>query len=254
MNAPLRLFVLLAVGLLSACSSLSDRQYEACIIGFSALGGAVGAISSGSGTLPGIAVGAGVSAVVCGPAEEPEVVAMAAPADSDGDGIADDADRCPGTPTGVEVDTKGCPLDGDGDGVADYLDRCPGTPAGIDVDEHGCPVKDEVMLTIDRLGFAFDSAELDAGSKAALGAAVDLIKSHSSVKMDVIGYTDTSGPESYNQGLSERRAKAAVAYLVSRGVDADQLRAVGRGEADPVASNDTRDGRSQNRRVEMVVR
>lgn len=251
MNAPLRLLLLAVAVLVSACSSTTQRQYEACIVGFSAAGGGVGATGSGAGVIVGTAVGAFVSAVVCEPPPPPP---PPAPADSDGDGVPDDRDACPRTPAGVEVDARGCPLDSDGDGVADYLDKCPNTPAGVKVDGSGCPVKDEVVLTIDRLGFAFDSAELDAKSKAALDAAVDVIKSHSAVKLDVVGYTDSTGPESYNQGLSERRAKAAVAYLVSRGVEAGQLRAVGRGEADPVASNDTRDGRARNRRVELVVR
>jgi len=61
-------------------------------------------------------------------------------ADKDGDGVADDKDKCPGTPANVKVDDKGCPLDSDGDGVADYMDKCPGTPAGVSVDSSGCPV------------------------------------------------------------------------------------------------------------------
>lgn len=253
MKFPLRLVALCSAALLSACSTVDERKYEACIVGSSAVGGVVGAASSGAGGVAGVAVGAGVGAVICN-LEKPEPVRAAPPADSDGDGVPDDRDRCPRTPAGVEVDMNGCPLDSDGDGVPDYKDRCANTPAGVKVDANGCPVKDEVVLTIDRLGFAFDSAELDAQSRAALDAAVAVIKSHSSVKMDVVGYTDSSGPESYNQKLSERRAKAAVDYLVSKGVARGQLNAVGRGEADPVASNDTRDGRSRNRRVELVVR
>jgi OOP family OmpA-OmpF porin len=60
--------------------------------------------------------------------------------DSDGDGVVDDLDKCPGTPSGVQVDKDGCPLDSDGDGVPDYLDKCPGTPAGVKVDQEGCPL------------------------------------------------------------------------------------------------------------------
>ena len=152
------------------------------------------------------------------------------------------------------MDSNGCALDTDGDGVPDHLDECPHTPAAVEVDERGCPVKDEVILTVDRMNFAFDSAQLDATAKAALDEAVTVIKSHSAVQLDVVGHTDTSGPEAYNQGLSERRAQAVVDYLVSRGVAASQLRAVGRGEGEPIASNDTRDGRERNRRVELVVR
>lgn len=62
------------------------------------------------------------------------------PIDSDGDGVYDGLDQCPDTPPGVKVDNRGCPLDSDGDGVADYLDKCPSTPAGVKVDGQGCPV------------------------------------------------------------------------------------------------------------------
>ncbi len=62
------------------------------------------------------------------------------PRDSDGDGVPDERDQCPGTPRGVQVDNKGCPLDSDGDGVPDYLDKCPGTPKGVQVDDKGCPL------------------------------------------------------------------------------------------------------------------
>ncbi|WP_052464512.1 OmpA family protein [Geoalkalibacter subterraneus] len=62
------------------------------------------------------------------------------PRDSDGDGVPDERDQCPGTPRGVQVDNKGCPLDSDGDGVPDYRDKCPGTPKGVQVDDKGCPL------------------------------------------------------------------------------------------------------------------
>ena len=59
--------------------------------------------------------------------------------DSDGDGVLDNVDKCPGTRKGVKVDSKGCPLDTDGDGIFDYVDKCPGTPKGVKVDFNGCP-------------------------------------------------------------------------------------------------------------------
>lgn len=81
---------------------------------------------------------------VAAPAPEPVVVIVAPvpvpPADSDSDGVVDTLDKCPGTPSGVTVDSNGCPIDSDKDGVADYLDRCQGTPAGTAVDTNGCPI------------------------------------------------------------------------------------------------------------------
>jgi OmpA-OmpF porin, OOP family len=62
------------------------------------------------------------------------------PLDSDGDGVPDTLDRCPGTPNNIQVDKQGCPVDTDRDGVPDYLDKCPDTPAGVYVDTRGCPL------------------------------------------------------------------------------------------------------------------
>ncbi|MHA7817551.1 MAG: OmpA family protein [Pseudohaliea sp.] len=251
MNPSQRLLVVLPLCLLlGACSNLTQREYERCIAGVTAIGGAVGgAVSGGSGVLPGAVGGAGFSALWCTEAEPPPPP----PADSDGDGVVDGSDRCPGTPAGARVDARGCALDSDGDGVPDYRDRCARTPAGVTVDDSGCPVKDEVVLTVDEVNFAFDSAELDAASRRALDGIVDTVKAHGGLTLGVIGHTDSTGPEAYNQKLSERRAAAVRDYLVSRGVNADALVASGRGESEPVAGNDTREGRERNRRVELVV-
>jgi OOP family OmpA-OmpF porin len=257
MNILKRGAVLFATLILAACSSVEEKSPTACIIGGGLLGGIAGSATF-AGAVPGAATGAGVGAVLCGldtTEPEPEPVAMAeAPADSDGDGVPDEQDQCPGTPAGVSVDAFGCPADADGDGVPDDRDRCLNTPSGVTVDMSGCPVAAEVVLTIDRLNFAFDSAELTPRARAALDAAVAVIRDNSGVELDLVGHTDSTGSAAYNQRLSERRAQAAVDYLVSKGVPAGQLRAVGRGESAPVASNDTNDGRAQNRRVELVVR
>lgn len=255
MKALVRISAVAMAAFLAACSTTDQRQYEACIAGSSAAGGVLATVTTGAGGLAGAAAGAGVGAVICEEADAPEPVRYeAAPVDSDGDGVTDDVDRCPNTPAGAAVDVNGCALDSDGDSVKDYQDDCPNTPAGVVVDSRGCPIKNEIVLTINHVEFAFDSAELDAESRSALDAAVAVIKSHDSVSMDLIGHTDSKGSDAYNQKLSERRARAAVAYLVSKGVRADQLTAVGRGESSPVASNDTDAGRARNRRVELVVR
>ena len=103
--------------------------------------------------------------------------------------------------------------------------------------------------------FAFDKAELSEGGKtyiqdhrAELGG--DLAEVYS---VTVIGYTDTTGDANYNMGLSMRRAEAVSSYLATIGVPADKTRTLGRGENDPIASNDTAEGRAQNRRVEVIV-
>lgn len=254
-QAPLAVLTLSFV--LSACSTGTGQTNELCVIGGGVLGLAAAA-GSGPGAVGGGVLGAGAGAILCGlNADEPMVMAAAEEAvDTDGDGVPDTDDRCSNTPAGSEVDSWGCALDKDtdGDGVNDDDDACPNTPAGVVVDGRGCPVPDEVVLTIDELNFAFDSAALDSASRSALDAAVAVIADNREVALDVVGHTDSSGPTAYNQKLSEKRAQAAVDYLVAKGVPAGQLRAVGAGEGDPVASNDTEAGRERNRRVELVVR
>ena len=88
------------------------------------------------------------------------------PSDGDGDGVPDDADRCPGTPTGARVDARGCPVDQDGDGVPDGLDRCDATPKGCSVDSNGCPTDSDQDGVCDGLDMCADTpagAKVDPG-------------------------------------------------------------------------------------------
>jgi len=139
----------------------------------------------------------------------------------------------------------------DGDGVLNERDKCPNTRAGAVVDIDGCEV--EAVISLEGVHFDFDSATLRPEAMAILDKAADLLKTQERVVVEVAGHTDSQGAEDYNQGLSERRANAAKDYLASKGVTATRLTARGYGEAQPVASNDTEDGRAQNRRVELIV-
>jgi OOP family OmpA-OmpF porin len=177
--------------------------------------------------------------------------------DEDGDGVPDSRDKCPGTPKGVKVDDDGCPLDSDGDGVPDYLDRCPGTPAGAKVDEFGCEIIPK--LTLSDINFAFDSASLTAAAKRLIDDEVEQIRQSGALRnaqideIRITGHTDSTGPANYNQMLSERRANTVASYLKSvaeQRID-DLVTVVGMGETAPIASNSTREGRAQNRRVEV---
>jgi OOP family OmpA-OmpF porin len=166
------------------------------------------------------------------------------PPDSDGDGVYDYLDQCPNTPAGTKVDSKGCPLDSDGDGVYDNLDQCPNTPKGAVVDQRGCWVLNDV-------NFDFDKTNIKAGDAARLDSVIPILENNPSLKIEIQGYTDNKGPADYNQKLSERRAQAVMKYIVKKGIDQSRLNAVGFGLTKPVASNDTREGRAENRRVEL---
>jgi len=150
--------------------------------------------------------------------------------------------------------------DSDGDGVSDKFDKCPGTPAGTPVDGSGCPIKfPEVQAPVNNvtagayfapIQFEFDSSVLKTSSYATLDKLVkELRDAKGSVKLD--GYASSEGTEAYNLNLSKDRANAVKQYLVNGGVAASSITANGYGEANPVASNATEDGRIQNRRVEI---
>lgn len=175
--------------------------------------------------------------------------------DADGDGVPDSKDRCPNTPKGAPVDADGCPKDSDGDGVPDYKDNCPGTPAGAKVDPKGCEIAGNVTINTTTDHFDFDSAVLKPAMESELDAVASKVRaSRGNEMIEVIGHTDSTGPEAYNQGLSERRAQSAADYLVGQGISASSITTKGMGESSPVADNSTREGRAQNRRVEIMTR
>lgn len=103
------------------------------------------------------------------------------------------------------------------------------------------------------VNFAFDSAEITPESQVILQSAADVLKEDSTIKVSIAGHTCSIGTDEYNQGLSERRAKAVLQNLVSQGIAAERLQSAGKGESQPVADNATKDGRAQNRRVELAV-
>ncbi len=198
------------------------------------------------------------------------------PLDSDGDGVYDDADKCPGTPEGVRVDRSGCPLDSDGDGVYDDLDECPNTPEGVRVDQKGCPMDsdgDGIIDTLDQcprtpkgatvnecgcwvckdVNFDFDKSNIKPEYYSNLDMQVDFLKRNPDITVEIQGHTDNIGPKEYNQRLSERRARAVMNYLVENGISKERLSAKGYGFSIPMASNETKEGRAKNRRVQFSV-
>ncbi|MEJ2274457.1 MAG: OmpA family protein, partial [Woeseiaceae bacterium] len=188
-----------------------------------------------------------------GEAEVPPRIVPRLDIDSDGDGVLDDDDRCPGTPEGETVDRYGCPVpaDGDGDGVLDENDDCPATETAVPVDNRGCEIREEIRLP--DVKFETNSDRLRPGSDRVLDDAAATLSKYSSLVVEVAGHTDDQGAASYNLGLSERRAKTVRDYLINRGVDASRLSWRGYGEEQPIADNATAEGREENRRVVLRI-
>lgn len=175
--------------------------------------------------------------------------------DSDRDGVLDGLDECPATPPGSAVDSRGCTLDlgsdADNDGVPNDADRCPDTPAGAQVDAIGCVVAQTMVLR--GVHFENDSAVLTSESRGILDGVSDSLKSQPNVRVEIGGHTDSVGNDTYNDNLSQQRAESVRQYLISRGVEASRMVAMGYGEFKPIASNEDADGRAQNRRVEFKL-
>jgi OOP family OmpA-OmpF porin len=186
------------------------------------------------------------------PEPAPVAAVVAAPLDSDGDGVVDPNDKCPGTPAGVKVDATGCELDSDADGVVDSKDACPGTPAGTAVDETGCRFqKESVELQIQ---FPTNSAEIAEQYQSEIKKLADFLVKYPAVAINIEGHTDAQGSNEFNKQLSQKRAESVKAQLVTRyGINANRINPIGFGEEKPVASNDTAEGRKQNRRVVAVI-
>lgn len=169
--------------------------------------------------------------------------------DSDGDGVYDSMDECPNTPVGVKVDGLGCakiaPPDSDGDGVYDDNDECPDTPGGAIVDNRGCWVVMGVK-------FGYKKFNVNPEYNSNLNNVVSILKSNPDLRIRVEGHTDNIGSKKYNLKLSRKRAKAIKDYLVGRGISQSRITSTGLGFAQPIAGNDTSEGRALNRRAELI--
>ncbi|HEY9195991.1 MAG TPA: OmpA family protein, partial [Mucilaginibacter sp.] len=149
--------------------------------------------------------------------------------------------------------------DSDGDGVADQFDKCPGTAAGSVVDGSGCvivfphdtvPPAPVVGTPYSNIQFEFDSSVLRTSSYPALDAtSADLRSSGKGVEVD--GFASSEGTAAHNMQLSKDRANSVKTYLVNSGVDAKKVKVKGYGETMPIADNSTEEGRVLNRRVQF---
>jgi OOP family OmpA-OmpF porin len=142
-------------------------------------------------------------------------------------------------------------LDSDKDGVVNTADKCENTPANTSVDADGCP---EFKGSLQGVFFETSSARLTESSKTILDNAAAELKRYPNISVEVQAFTDSRGSDALNQKISQERANSVRDYLLNKGVDADKITAKGYGEANPVASNETVEGRAANRRVELSVK
>jgi len=154
------------------------------------------------------------------------------------------------TPVIAVPEAKVCPVnvDSDQDGVFDPQDKCPNTPKGFKVDADGCPLKATLHLN-----FITDGSTVDAAGTSEVKDFAGFLKESPAYKATIVGHTDSTGSDKHNQKLSEKRAETVKTMLIDQGVAADRLTASGEGEKMPVASNKTKQGRSENRRIEVEL-
>lgn len=188
--------------------------------------------------------------------------------DRDHDGIADDQDACPDVAEDRDndQDSDGCPEedpDTDRDGVPDGEDLCPNAKETINgiADDDGCPdtgdarvIYEEGQFTVlDTIRFETGSAEIKPESHKLLDQVALMVKANPDVKVRVEGHTDDTGPRDLNMKLSQSRAESVRRYLITRGVAAQRVRAVGYGPDKPLIKDTSPEARSKNRRVQFIV-
>tara|TARA_B110000305_G_scaffold72866_1_gene81728 strand:+ start:4401 stop:6941 length:2541 start_codon:yes stop_codon:yes gene_type:complete len=175
--------------------------------------------------------------------------------DTDQDGLLDKDDKCPYI-AGPKAN-EGCPYtDTDGDGVLDKDDDCPATPGPVE--NKGCPKIEEEVAEI--LKTAFDNLEFETGkavikqeSLPSLTELAEVLVKKPEWKLQIAGHTDNVGNEQNNLVLSKKRSEAVRDFMISQGIVTERLSALYFGETQPKATNDTKEGRQTNRRVEMTI-
>jgi len=183
--------------------------------------------------------------------------------DNDGDGILDVNDAAPNAPEDFDgfQDDDGAPdPDNDGDGILDVNDECPNAAETFNEyeDADGCPdtrpeiaVEKGAAIVLEGVHFEYGSADLTANSLEILDKVVRTLVDKEKIVVEIRGYTDNRGSDAANERFSLMRAETVRNYLLNNGIAPERVTAVGYGPADPVADNETEDGRAQNRRIEF---
>lgn len=148
--------------------------------------------------------------------------------------------------------------DSDNDGVSDDKDKCANTPKGVAVDKYGCPVVEkETKQVLDNAlkGILFETGKdvLVESSYDKLDAVAALMKANPKFKLEIDGHTDNTGTKEINKELSLKRAESVKKYLMKKGIEESRLIAKGYGDSEPIDTNDTPEGRANNRRVELII-
>ena len=125
------------------------------------------------------------------------------------------------------------------------------TLPGAEVERVGEGIR--VTMKENMVNFAFDSSNLTSSAMANLDKLVQVLSNNPDTNINIYGYTDSKGSDSYNLSLSDRRAAAVKSYMMSKGIASSRMMTMGMGEQDPIASNDTDAGRAENRRVEFAI-
>ncbi|RYY07058.1 MAG: OmpA family protein [Sphingobacteriaceae bacterium] len=173
--------------------------------------------------------------------------------------LREEVEALKGRVSNVENAVNDLKKDTDGDGVADQFDKCPGTPAGTIVDGSGCEIKfpkpDTTMAATPgnygNIQFEFDSSVLRTSAYPTLDKVSADLRSNTAATIELDGYASSEGSAAHNMRLSRDRANSVKTYLVNSGVDAKRIKTVANGETNPVADNSTEQGRVLNRRVEV---
>ena len=146
------------------------------------------------------------------------------------------------------VPVKAEPMDDDKDGVLNQFDKCPNTSPGVKVNKDGC--FEVVNLNIN---FDNNSVEIKDQYMKNIETFAKILKQNKSLTAAIEAHTDSKGSDAYNQNLSERRAVAVLNELKKLDVASSKLSSRGYGESQPIASNDTEEGKALNRRVTALI-
>jgi OOP family OmpA-OmpF porin len=275
--------IALSAALLPGCASVEAPRVVCAVVGGVIGGGTAGAVADhntdeddniAAAAAGGTALGALVGGLLCGGEKIAPVAAVSA-----APGSGDAPLRVDLTGSGTDEDGKVVSYAWDfGDGTTgqgtktshlyakpgrynvrlmvtddDGLTASAGTVIDAMAQVSAQPAVTPSRIVLQGITFGFDSAEIRAEDAPLLDVAAEQLRSNGNVRAQVVGHTDNVGRDDYNQGLSERRARSVAEYLGRNGIPTERLEILGRGESEPVTSNETADGRAQNRRVELNV-